>query len=266
MTAGWRASRDARLCRRGWCWWPATWRSTICVSDSAAASCRAALHGVQRALLSRREEAPALLGRWAEQRGYSYQRLGAGGALEAGLAWLPWYFWQYQPASACARIPAEEEGLEASFGFLADFIYQGPLYWVSDQCIEKRDAYHIQRLTQTGHPRLPDSSVRELMQTDPSAEVAAYLPSGVNAVEFDAEAMKDIDRWVRLEGRRLIFVYGSEDPYTVGPFPLPAAESYRFVVEGANHDAELGRLREEERARAIELLEGWLTREAAAAR
>lgn len=219
--------------------------------------CRQRLADLQRELLRRRTQVLPLIAGWAHTRGYTYDRLGDGPAFEAAIAWLPWYFWQYRTRNDCQWIPGTEASDVDLVAFLTNSWYEGPLSWVADQTIERYDAYHVQRLTQTGHPRLPDTDVRDLMQTDPSVEIDAYLPTGAQG-SFDETSMQDVERWFREDARGLIFVYGEDDPYTVGPFPLHAEQTYRFVAPAANHDASIHLLGDEDRKQALGLLGTWL--------
>jgi len=80
-------------------------------------------------------------------------------------------------------------------------------------------------------------------------------------MRFDrGNAMRDIDRWVREHGSRLLFVYGGNDPWGAEPFRLGKGshDSAVLTAPGMNHSGRLiARLSDEDKADAIADLQRW---------
>lgn len=71
--------------------------------------------------------------------------------------------------------------------------------------------------------------------------------------------MMDVEAWLSREGQRLMFIYGTFDPWAARPFELgQARDSFRFFVDGGNHHAGLESLAPGEHAVAMNALERWL--------
>ena len=70
--------------------------------------------------------------------------------------------------------------------------------------------------------------------------------------------MMDIDRFVRDEGDRMLFIYGEWDPWTGGRFELGnATDSLRLVQAEGSHGSRITRLSESDRDAAFAKIEAW---------
>jgi hypothetical protein len=82
--------------------------------------------------------------------------------------------------------------------------------------------------------------------------------------------MADVDLWVRLAGRQLLFVYGGNDPWGAEPFRLGPGtrDSLTYTAAGANHGANIGLLTPDQAATATAAVQRWaaVTAPATAAR
>jgi hypothetical protein len=71
--------------------------------------------------------------------------------------------------------------------------------------------------------------------------------------------MLDVDAWVKLFGRQLLFVYGQNDPWGAEPFRLGPGtrDSFSYTAAGANHGANIGLLTPAETAEATATVQRW---------
>ena len=70
--------------------------------------------------------------------------------------------------------------------------------------------------------------------------------------------MLDIDKFVREEGDRLLFIYGQWDPWTGGQFELGGAKDSLLLVQAeGTHGSRITKLAEADRAAAFAKLEAW---------
>jgi hypothetical protein len=85
------------------------------------------------------------------------------------------------------------------------------------------------------------------------------VPASIEFPRFDRHAMKDVDRWVRHQGSRLLFVYGQNDPWSAEPFRLGPGtrDSLAFAVPGGNHGSNIAKLPERERLSATAAVQRW---------
>lgn len=71
--------------------------------------------------------------------------------------------------------------------------------------------------------------------------------------------MRDIDRWVKHDAERIIYVYGGNDPWGAKPFKLGRGsdDSYVYTVPGGNHGSNIGQLPAAQSAEATAKVLEW---------
>jgi hypothetical protein len=204
-------------------------------------------------LANRRDALSTRAAMQAAGQGLSYTRIPFDAALESAIFNLEWSFWQYYGVGFCADVPLPSASDDQLWDFLDDF---SPVSDNDDQRIAEFDAYYHQAYHQLGYP---DGGAAYL---DPYLQFAdvdyhGILPTAQPAYDNGA-AMADIDQWVRIEGSRLLFIYGQWDPWTGGSFELGSAtDSQRFVQTEGTHGARLTRLAAGDRNAAFAMLEAW---------
>jgi hypothetical protein len=86
----------------------------------------------------------------------------------------------------------------------------------------------------------------------------SYIPTGVPIPTYGDASMRDVQTWLRTEGRRVLLIYGQYDPWSAGAFELGAAEdSFRFDVPEGNHRSKILRLAEPDRSKALDAVSRW---------
>ena len=224
------------------------------VGGDAYAGCRSSLNELQKTVLTRRAEIePLMTG--------TYEELGSKGvALEHAVLEMPFTFWQYQsPTSTtrgCAAIPAADAAPMPLYEFFSAVAY---LSNFSDTGFARYAPYYYQAANQLGAPGVDDAHLAGLLQHRDTYRPSSYIPKGIQAPMWDAEAMVDIQNWVKTEGKTIIFIYGEYDPWSAGRFEIgTTGDNHVFVAPAANHGANLARLNETDRANALSVLQNWL--------
>jgi hypothetical protein len=70
--------------------------------------------------------------------------------------------------------------------------------------------------------------------------------------------MFDIQLWLATAGKRVMLVYGQNDPWSAGAFALGLAQdSYRYDVPGGNHGSFITQLPEPAQSEALATLARW---------
>ncbi|MFE0023110.1 S28 family serine protease [Amycolatopsis sp. NPDC059021] len=219
--------------------------------------CRSALKAIQRDALKRREEFGALAAADAAKKGYTFSIVGSPDkSLEVAVIDSYFAFWQYQKQADCATVP--KAGAPAAEVY-AWFEKVESFNTYADQELAPYIPYYYQAAVQLGSPEAYDGYLRDLLRY-PGADVPeTFVPKSVERPPFDHFAMPDIDFWVRSQGHRLLFVYGSNDPWGAEPFRLGpgSRDSYRYFVPGGNHGARIAQLPADEAAAATATIRRW---------
>ncbi len=222
------------------------------------AACRERLHAFQRAVMDRRAEVLAELERHAASKGLTFEHLGQEKALEHAVIEVYFAFWQYAAPATCAtRIPAPEAPASELLATL-DAVVGLELF--ADSGLAAYGPYYHQAAAQLGYPRPYEAPVAGRLRY-PGTDIAEeYVPKGA-PFTWDAQAMPDVQDWVAAQGERLMFIYGSLDPWTAAAYALGGArDSHLFTLAGGNHRARLQQLPEPERTQALTFLRGWANR------
>lgn len=219
--------------------------------------CRAKLEAVQREALVRREPLEKKYAAFAEAGNYTFKTVGnLDKAFEAVVLDLVWGFWQYQPESACADVP---DASTASDQAIFDYVDEvGGWTSYTDQGLTPYTPYYYQAGTQLGSPDISQPWLGDLSRygyQPPRNFVPREIP-----MKFQSGAMKDVDRWVRHNAQRMMYVYGENDPWGAEPFrPARGAkhDSHVFTAPGANHGANVAGLVAADKAKATERIQAW---------
>ncbi|MEV6594268.1 S28 family serine protease [Streptomyces acidicola] len=220
-------------------------------------SCREALGAVQRQLLLRREELVARYEAWAESTGATFGILGsADKAFETAVLRVPLMFWQNRGAADCATVPGPDATAEELYAWL-DTTAALPVY--ADPVAEFYIPYFYQLGTQLGYGAVPTAHLTGLLRYPDAIDPRNFVPRDI-PMRFDARAMPDIDRWVREDGDRLLFLNGAQDPVVAEPFRPGTRDSHIYWAPDANHHARLPDLTPEDRSKATATILRWAAR------
>jgi hypothetical protein len=228
------------------------------VGDSQA--CRDAITEAQRRVLGVGRD--YFLGRalaTAQDQGLTWDIVGNPEmGWEAGVVDAYFAFWQYQSQDDCADVPTAETPDAEVYDWF-DRIVGMTVY--TDQSIEGFVPYYYQASYQLGAPHPYENRIRDLLEF-PGADVApTFVPAALKPITFDDAAMPDVDRWVRTESERMLYVYGSNDPWSAEPFRCGSGakerECLRMYVAGGNHGASIAGLARPDQQVATSRLMRW---------
>ncbi|WP_431679457.1 S28 family serine protease [Kitasatospora sp. KL5] len=218
--------------------------------------CRGALRSAQRALLERRAALVARYQAWADSRSNSFRLIGsADKAFEIAVLRAPFMFWQGRGQAGCAAVPAPDTSDEALYDWLSD-VAQLPVY--ADSVANQFVPYFYQLGTQLGYFPVETAHLADLLRHPGATEPRTFVPRDV-PLRHRPQAMRDVDRWVRTHGERLMFVNGGADPAVAEPFRLGqgSRDSYLFLVPGGTHAARIAQLPAADAAAASAVLRRW---------
>ncbi|MER6301715.1 S28 family serine protease [Kitasatospora sp. NPDC001539] len=218
--------------------------------------CRSALQAAQRALLERRTALVARYQAWADSRGDGFRLVGsADRAFEAAVLRAPFMFWQAQGQAACPSVPAADASDDVLYDWLAR-VAQLPVY--ADAVATGFIPYFYQLGTQLGYFPVETAHLADLLRYPGVTEPRTFVPREI-PLRYRPQAMRDVDRWVRTRGERLMFVNGAADPSVAEPFRLGngSRDSYLFQVPGGTHSARIARLPAADAAAATATLRRW---------
>ncbi|HEX5059798.1 MAG TPA: hypothetical protein VFV99_10590, partial [Kofleriaceae bacterium] len=216
--------------------------------------CRNQVRAIATDMLANRRDAMlAKAQAQAAANNFYYNRVPIGPAVESAIFNLEWAFWQYFGVGQCATVPAVTTDDNVMWKFLDDI---SPVSDNSDARIDQFDAYYYQAYNQLGYPDGGAMYLDPYLQyTD--ADYLNALPTAQPAYD-DAAAMLDVDKFVREQGDRFLFIYGQWDPWTGGQFELGRAKDSLLLIQPeGTHGSRLTKLTDADREAAFAKLEAW---------
>ncbi|WP_018350857.1 S28 family serine protease [Longispora albida] len=220
------------------------------------AACRKALDDVQVEALKRRAEFVPRYEAWAAAGGYTFSIVkSADRAFEFMVNGTTWAFWQYGSASDCAGVPPVTATSDVIWDWM-DNVYGASSN--TDQGVTGFVPYYYQAGTQLGYPLVDLPHLAKLQKYRGQDVARSYVPASI-PMWFNPVTMIDVDLWVKLSGRNLLFVYGQNDPWGAEPFQtgIGTRDSYSYTAPGANHGANIGALVTSEKDSATSALLRW---------
>ena len=166
-------------------------------------------------------------------------------------------FWQFGVQASCIFLPPPNATTSAIFNFIdgvvgfldySDQVYGGPFA-----------PFFYPAATQLGFPTIKEGHLKGLLLFHGADVAATYVPPEIDIPHFDKAAMMDIDLFVRMQGERLMFIYGELDPRSAEPFRLGPGtrDSFVYVTPGTSHGAHIGSLPPAQAAEAMATIRRW---------
>lgn len=221
-------------------------------------ACQAGIEAVQIEILGpRRATMEALAAYTAGSYGLTFDRVGGvSAALESTVASLAWGFWQYDGSPWCYLVPPANGSDTQLYNFYLSF---SPIWGASDDTIAYFDGYYYQAYAEVGFPQIPTDHLQGLINPGVDGYGTGLLPPGATPPLYDPTVVPDIVDWVNASGEDLLFIYGSEDPWTAGAIDLSAAvgDVRSFVAQGHQHGAAIEDLSAAEQAEVLAEIGTW---------
>lgn len=225
-------------------------------ANVGTAECRTKLNAVQREALVRRDEIVKRYQKWADDEKRTFTVVGsADKAYENVVLDLVWAFWQYHLLKDCADVPAPTASTDELYRFI-DEISGFSAY--TDQGLETYTPYYYQAGTELGSPTFKTPHLAGLLRYPGIYAPRSYVPRDI-PMRFKQGVMGDIDRWVRHDAHRMLFVYGQNDPWGAERFQVGkgAKDAYVYTVAGGNHGSSIAQLTGDQKAKATAEVQRW---------
>ncbi len=221
------------------------------------AECRKAMERLQLEALNRRPYLVAKYEAWAAAEKVTFEEIvgDVDHAFEYMVLDAPWAFWQYGKAADCATVPATTATNDEILAWL-DNVAGMASY--TDEGLTPYVPYYFQAGTQLGAPDVKTPHLAGKLRYPGTNGPRSYVPRSI-PMTFQRHAMADIDEWVRGSGKRLMFVYGQNDPWGAEPFRLGRGtrDAYWYEAAGANHGANVSLLTSPEQTEATAAIQRW---------
>ncbi|MFK8056356.1 MAG: S28 family serine protease [Saprospiraceae bacterium] len=220
------------------------------------ADCRAKILAIQKEVLSRRDEVVPLIKYFAKGAGADFSYLDYEQAFEYAVLEYPFSFWQW--GSDCSKIPATDAPVDT---LLEHFLAVSDITFFADGAMKAYASHYYQSAQEFGYYGYETEELKGLLKTfEPGTRPSALFPPNKEAVAFDADVLKGVNKWLKKNGHQMIYIYGANDTWTASAVqPRKGIDSEWFFLEGKSHGgARIKNLTPADRTRMVTAMERWL--------
>ncbi|MFI5610788.1 S28 family serine protease [Amycolatopsis sp. NPDC051903] len=234
----------------------------------ATPECRAALQAVQIEALKRRPALEARMAAAADAAGVTFTKdIGSlDKAYEFNVLDTPFAFWQFASTSPynCANIPpatASDDDIYRFVDVVSGGSIPGGMLAEADQNLDPSVPFLYEAGTELGYPVEPQAHLAGLLHYPNQEAAREYVPRTI-PMHYDPQVMRSAAQWVATRGSRLIFLYGSLNPWSANPFRLGpgSRDSSVHVQQGGDYSASIAALPAAERDGIVSTLHRWARR------
>jgi len=229
--------------------WPFIW-------SRGTEACQSKIKGFQRIILERRDEIEQLLDEMVKKRSMKLH-MPTDMALEYMVAEYPYSFWQYHKYT-CDQIP---DGSAPAADLLSHLDSVATLFYYTDASYKAFQPAFYQFVSQIGYYNFDVSHLEGLTRHAEALDNRMFAPAGVE-LSNDFSLVNDVREFLITRAQNVVYIYGGNDPWSACAIePASSTNSFNIVHADGDHGTNITALNEEERARVLAALAGWLNLE-----
>jgi len=227
-------------------------RLTKFLNDVGSASCRKRIFEYQRRLLERREELLPLVKWYCIGKGQKFA-IGYEAAFEYAVLEYSFSFWQW--GKDCRDIPTATASNDEMLKHLIDAV-GFDLY--SERGVAYYAPFFYQAMTELGYYGYDTTGLRHLLKAAPQPTNTIFAP--MSNLPFNAELNKDVRKWIRKSGNRILYIYGELDAWSATAVNLSSkTDALKIVMKDrAHHNARIKNMALADKQKTMETLQRWL--------
>jgi hypothetical protein len=171
---------------------------------------------------------------------------------DIALSWIN--IGSYYPELLCEFLPVPSDDTEIFFEFMRQRV---GFEFIADEGLIGWLPYHFQAARELGNFSVPISHLENLLTVDVKDFAINMLGNPLPA--FQPEVMQDMYEWAEFEASHMIFIYGEQDIFTGGAYPITTDESRdnQIYIEPGLHGIEIADLKTSSQQKINETLLNW---------
>ena len=226
------------------------------LDNVGTADCREAILNIQKAVLSRRDEVLPLIKYFAKGAGAEFTYLEYEQAFEFAVLEYPFSFWQW--GSDCSKFPSVDAPIDT---LLEHFLSVSDITFFADGAMKAYASHYYQSAQEFGYYGYETDELKGLLKTFvPGTRPSAAFTPDKKLVPFEGKLLKKVNKWLKKDANRMVYVYGANDTWTASAVrPTAGIDSEWFFMEGRSHgDARIRNLTPSQRMQMVAAMERWL--------
>lgn len=219
----------------------------------ASDECREKILKIQRTLLKNKDEFLPMFVEYSRKKGYTYE-IGDEMAFDYAVFEYSFAFWQWQ-IQTCKDIPSPDASNDIIFNHWVTA--SSPDYF-SDASMNEFRPFFYQAYTEVGYYGYETEPFKDILGVDTIATNKIFAPKNTE-LNFNPNAMKDINDWFQENGNYFIFIYGEYDTWSSTSVNIPDnLNSLKMVNPEGSHATRILNFPEDYQEQIFSKLEEWL--------
>lgn len=227
------------------------------INTTGSEACRTDITNFQRELLKKRSEIIPRLKYYSKGAKIEYTYMSFEEAYEYAVLEYSFSFWQ--SGISCEDIP--EEG--SSIDELTDhFLKVSTIASFGDAKIAQYGSHYYQAAQEMGYYGFQTENFKDLLTALPLKPYPfAALTPGKTKVKFDGELLKNVNKWLKKNPYKFIYINGAVDTWSANAVPRSDNDNSRwFFLEGKHHyNARVRNMNAQDYYEFKNTLEEWLS-------
>lgn len=208
----------------------------------------------QKDVFKRKQELLPLLKDYSEEKKYTF-KMPLEEVFDFTVLEYSFSFWQW--GSLPDSIPAKKASNEKLFNHLVGVC--SPDYF-AEEGIEPTRPFFVQAARQLGYYGYDTRKFRKHLsiQSAKGYLKKIFLPEDLN-YGFEPEAMNRMHNFLQKTNKKMMFIYGANDPWSATGVNIPKVDNLiKVVKDGGCHRARINNLPEEQKTNVISILKRWI--------
>ena len=211
----------------------------------------------QRQALLKIDSLVLILDSWAKENGYevSDSKYSTKDRLEAeiALSWITAASWY--PNMNSEKLPLADDN---AYTYL-EYIYQSTYFrFLTTSGLVNYYPYHVHAALELGNFSAPLDHIKDLLTSDVK-DFGLNFPT-INLPTFNPNVMQDIYQWAQNDAKNIIFIYGKEDIFTAGAYPITTDidKETQIHIEPGVHGIKISDLSATAQKQIFDALNRWI--------
>ncbi len=214
--------------------------------------CADRLDKIQRFALSNDDMLVPMIDSLAMADKITFERVTTAQALEYAVLELTFSF--LQMGYSCEEVPTELQ-VDTVFNYIKGAV---GFDFYCEETIEALEPAFYQFMTENGYYSFIHEPFDGLLDDLESYDNSIFAPRGVS-LDFDKDYLQRVRNYLHLEGDKVIYIQGGNDPWAACRFVPPAERDAVYIEkEGASHRIRINGLDKNQQEEIYQALERWL--------
>jgi hypothetical protein len=216
--------------------------------------CRRKIFNFQKILFENKKEILNLFEKKTTENSLHFS-IGTESALDFMILEFPFSFWQWGNMQ-CSEIPQKGSSPDTMLTLLNNVV---SIDEYSDENLAKYVPFYYQAAIELGYYGYDEIPFAQWLK-EKDYNNMVFAPKNT-PLDYQPNRMKEVDTWIQNKGNNIIYIYGSDDPWSASAARVThKTNALKIIKSGGNHTTRINNLPPEQSQLVIKTLQKWLAK------